>query len=208
MSGSDCIPTIRSFGSLRRAPPLVMTTHAPTTIFANSSDGRGPSLSSEAAPKRFPQVPRTVFPDWLSPSCTSDAAWCRRPKADVANAVAAFTSAASLSPPDGTLSPGQQLGAALVEAGAPEAIRAACNDGTDDNPTVVPQTIDALAEIAVSGGAAGARCKRRGRTGHVPVCGPVSRSHASPADARSPVLPQCPRRMGMHQPRVQRRALD
>lgn len=63
---------------------------------------------------------------------------------DVANAVAAFVSAASLSPPDGTLSPSQQLGAALVEAGAPEAIRAACNDGTDNNPTVVPQTIDAL----------------------------------------------------------------
>ncbi len=66
--------------------------------------------------------------------------------ADVTNAVAAFTSTASLSPPDSTLSPGQQLGAALVEAGAPEAIRAACNDGTDDNPTVVPQTIDALGE--------------------------------------------------------------
>lgn len=64
---------------------------------------------------------------------------------DVANAVAAFASAASLSPPNGALSAGQQLGAALVEAGAPEAIRAACNDGTDDSPTVVPQTIEALA---------------------------------------------------------------
>jgi hypothetical protein len=64
---------------------------------------------------------------------------------NLANAVAAFASTASLSPPDATLSAGQQLGAALIEAGAPEAIRAACNDGTDDSPTVVPQTIEALA---------------------------------------------------------------
>ncbi|HVC13145.1 MAG TPA: DEAD/DEAH box helicase [Burkholderiales bacterium] len=67
------------------------------------------------------------------------------PEADVANAVAAFAATASLSPPDAALSAGQQLGAALIEAGAPEAIRAACNDGTDASPTVVPQTIEALA---------------------------------------------------------------
>ena len=66
-------------------------------------------------------------------------------EADVANAVAAFAATASLSPPDAALSAGQQLGAALIEAGAPEAIRAACNDGTDESPTVVPQTIEALA---------------------------------------------------------------
>jgi DEAD/DEAH box helicase domain-containing protein len=64
---------------------------------------------------------------------------------DIVKAVAVFAVEASLSAPERALSAGQQLGAALVEAGVPEAIRAACNDGTDENPTVVPRTIEALA---------------------------------------------------------------
>ena len=129
-------------------------------------------------------------------------------EADVANAVAAFAATASLSPPDAALSAGQQLGAALIEAGAPEAIRAACNDGTDESPTVVPQTIEALAGSLFPGRAAGSRRKRCSRPGHVPVCGPVGGSRAPPADARPLILPECSGRMGLHQPGVQRRALD
>jgi hypothetical protein len=65
--------------------------------------------------------------------------------ADLEAAVGAFASAASLGAPDRSAAPAEQLGAVLAAAGAPDAIRAACNDGPNDNPTVVPQTIAALA---------------------------------------------------------------
>ncbi|RUU72036.1 DEAD/DEAH box helicase [Mesorhizobium sp. M2C.T.Ca.TU.009.01.2.1] len=64
---------------------------------------------------------------------------------DLEAAVASFAAAASLDGPDSSLEPSRQLGAVLDAAGAAEAIRAACNDGSDENPTVVPQTIAALA---------------------------------------------------------------
>lgn len=63
---------------------------------------------------------------------------------DLADAVAAFASAASIETPGVELPIAERLGAALARAGAPEAVRAACNDNTDENPTVVPRTIAAL----------------------------------------------------------------
>jgi ATP-dependent helicase YprA (DUF1998 family) len=66
-------------------------------------------------------------------------------------AVGAFASAASLGAPDPSRTPAQQLGAALIEAGAAEAIRAACNDSTDDSPSVVPRTLSALGRALFPG---------------------------------------------------------
>lgn len=66
--------------------------------------------------------------------------------ADLEAAVAAFASAASLDAPYSSRPPSEQLGAVLAAVGGPDAIRAACNGGSDENPTVVPQTIAALAE--------------------------------------------------------------
>src|SRR5262249_17225323 len=53
-------------------------------------------------------------------------------------AVAAFASAAAIDAPNSNLAPSEKLGAVLAAVGAPDAIRAACNDGPDENPTVVP----------------------------------------------------------------------
>jgi hypothetical protein len=66
--------------------------------------------------------------------------------ADVEAAVAALASAASIDAPDRSLAPSEQLGSVLAAAGTLNAIRAACNDGPDDNPSVVPQTIASLAK--------------------------------------------------------------
>jgi DEAD/DEAH box helicase domain-containing protein len=79
----------------------------------------------------------------------------------LARAVETFVTAAGLTPPDINLAPEQRLGAALAEAGAPEAVRAACNGGADESPTVLPRTISALAaalfpDDAPSDGAAAA----------------------------------------------------
>jgi hypothetical protein len=60
-------------------------------------------------------------------------------------AVAAFASAASVNAPNPGLALTEQLGAVLTATGAPDAIRAACNDAPDETPTVIPQTIAALA---------------------------------------------------------------
>ena len=60
-------------------------------------------------------------------------------------AIQTFAAAAAVEAPDGALPLPERLGAALSASGAPEAIRAACNDKSDENPTVVPQTIEALA---------------------------------------------------------------
>ena len=59
----------------------------------------------------------------------------------VARAVETFVTAAGLTPPDISLAPEQRLGAALAEAEAPEAVRAACNGGSDESPTVLPRTM-------------------------------------------------------------------
>ena len=64
--------------------------------------------------------------------------------AGLAAAVGAFAAAAGLGPPDDIVPPEQRLGAALAEAGAAEAVRAACNGGTDERPTVVPRAVGAL----------------------------------------------------------------
>ena len=63
----------------------------------------------------------------------------------LAGAVGAFVAAASLAPPDERLPLEQRLGTVLSEAGAPEAVRAACNGASAERPTVVPQSIGALA---------------------------------------------------------------
>ncbi|HEV2618695.1 MAG TPA: hypothetical protein VGU23_02030, partial [Acidobacteriaceae bacterium] len=65
----------------------------------------------------------------------------------LATAMEAFAAAASLAPPDGGLPAAQQLGSLLEGAGAPEAVRSACNDRTDADPAIVPRTI---AQIAAS----------------------------------------------------------
>ena len=64
---------------------------------------------------------------------------------DLEASIPAFAAAASLPPPDTSLPPAQQLGDLLTGVGVPEAIRAASNGGTDENPTVIPQTISSLA---------------------------------------------------------------
>ena len=52
------------------------------------------------------------------------------------------------------------------------------------------------------------RCERCSRPHHVLVCGRVGCRHAPPADACPSVLPECSGRVGLHQPCVQRRALE
>lgn len=64
---------------------------------------------------------------------------------DVAAAAVAFAQAAATDLPDSTLPAFEQLGSVLANAGAPEAIRAACNGRADESPTVVPRTIASLA---------------------------------------------------------------
>ena len=59
-------------------------------------------------------------------------------------AVNALGEAAGVSPPEDGLSPERQLGAVLLETGAVDAVRAACNGGTQTNPTVLPHTLSAL----------------------------------------------------------------
>lgn len=59
-------------------------------------------------------------------------------------AVTTFAIAAGTAQPDGSLSDEQRLGAALTEVGAPDAVRAACNDSTNEDPKVTPRTIEAL----------------------------------------------------------------
>jgi DEAD/DEAH box helicase domain-containing protein len=63
---------------------------------------------------------------------------------EVAAAAAAFATAAGVSQPYPQSSPAEQLGAVLAAAGAPEAVRSACNGATDAEPNVVPRTIEAL----------------------------------------------------------------
>ncbi len=60
-------------------------------------------------------------------------------------AVDKFADAAGVRPPEADLPAKQRLGAALSEAGAAVAMRAACNSGTDESPVVTPRTISAIA---------------------------------------------------------------
>ena len=59
-------------------------------------------------------------------------------------AVEAFAEAAGVSPVDDGLTQAQQLGAVLSEGGAVDALRAACNGGTEEAPTVLPRTLSVL----------------------------------------------------------------
>jgi len=67
------------------------------------------------------------------------------PDEGLAAAIDAFASEANLPLPDQSLPPKQRLGAVLSAVGAPEAVRAACNDASDESPVVVPKTVGALA---------------------------------------------------------------
>ena len=93
-------------------------------------------------------------------------------------AVKAFANAAGVSSVDDGLSPVQQLGAVLSEAGAVEAVRAACNGGTPEDPTVLPRTLSALGktlfpddpqEVATAGAA-----------GLISALAPAERGHGAP----------------------------
>lgn len=64
--------------------------------------------------------------------------------ADLNQSVDAFAAAAGVPVPPAGPSPAQRLGEVLRNAGAPDAVRAACNPGNDDNPSVVPRMIDVL----------------------------------------------------------------
>lgn len=61
-------------------------------------------------------------------------------------AIDGFAVAAGVEAPQGGGLAEQRLGELLSAIGAPEALRAACNGATDENPTVVPTTISALGE--------------------------------------------------------------
>ena len=97
-------------------------------------------------------------------------------------AIGAFVETTGLEPADGRLPREQQLGAALSGGGAVEAVRAACNGGTQANPTVLPRTLSALgtalfpddSEEVATAGAAGlisavAGAQRRDGTPLLPV---------------------------------------
>ncbi|MBR1217498.1 DEAD/DEAH box helicase [Bradyrhizobium sp. U87765 SZCCT0131] len=61
-------------------------------------------------------------------------------------AVDALSAGAGVAPPDAALPIERRLGEALGSAGAAEAVRAACNSGTDDDPVVRPLTPAAIGE--------------------------------------------------------------
>ena len=61
-------------------------------------------------------------------------------------AVEEFAESAGISAADPGLSREKQLGAVLTEVGAVEAVRAACNGGTVEDPTILPRTLSALGE--------------------------------------------------------------
>ncbi len=65
--------------------------------------------------------------------------------ADQAAATDAFAAAAGVGPQGH--SPEERLGHVLTALSAPEALRAACNDAADANPTVVPRTVGALGRM-------------------------------------------------------------
>jgi ATP-dependent helicase YprA (DUF1998 family) len=66
------------------------------------------------------------------------------------DATAAVTATDALSAATGIVPQGhsveERLGHVLRTVGAPEAVRAACNEATDQNPTVVPRTVGALGQ--------------------------------------------------------------
>lgn len=61
-------------------------------------------------------------------------------------AVQMLATAAGTALPDEGQMPGQRIRSVLIEAGAAEAVRSACNGGSDDSPTVEPQPLTRLAE--------------------------------------------------------------
>lgn len=69
---------------------------------------------------------------------------------DLGQAVDTFAAAAGIAPPEPSLPPEQRLGSVLNAASATDAVRAACNGGTDDSPTVVPRPLAALGRALFS----------------------------------------------------------
>lgn len=67
------------------------------------------------------------------------------------SAVDQFAAAAGVPVPDAGLPTERRLGEVLTAVNVPEALRAACNGGDDENPTVLPQTITALGQTLFPG---------------------------------------------------------
>ena len=179
-SGSGCIPTIRSSGILASSASLGED-DARAQDYLRQFFGRSrPFTLIRGGAEPLPPGSAHRLSGLAEPHLHLGRSVVSASEADVANAVAAFASGASLSPPDATLSAGQQLGAALIEAGAPEAIRAACNDGTDESPTVVPQTIAASGRFAIPRGA-----PRRAASAAAALSCPCPR----PVGSSAPLLP-------------------
>lgn len=81
---------------------------------------------------------------------------------DLNSAVDRFAGQAAIGVPDNALPAERRLGAALSAVRAPEAIRSACNGGTDEHPTVVPRSPSAIGAalfpgVPAPGATAGAR---------------------------------------------------
>lgn len=66
--------------------------------------------------------------------------------AGVGQAADAFAASAGVDVPDGGLPAEQRLGVVLAAAGADDAVRAACNSGTEESPAVQPRTVNALGQ--------------------------------------------------------------
>jgi DEAD/DEAH box helicase domain-containing protein len=64
--------------------------------------------------------------------------------AGLEQAIDDFAADAGLTPPAAGPPAEQRLGAVLAAAGSSDAVRAACNGGTDENPTVLPRPVSAL----------------------------------------------------------------
>ena len=139
------IRTIRSSASSRRARRLARTRPARRIICGSSSADRHPSHSSAAARRRYPAGAVTASAGWparsrgLGPAMHAD----QPPALDAAIDAFARTGG-DYRVPDHSLPIEQRLGEALGAVGAAEAVRAACNSGTDDNPTVRRMTLSAI----------------------------------------------------------------
>jgi DEAD/DEAH box helicase domain-containing protein len=64
--------------------------------------------------------------------------------ASLDHAIDTFAQVAQVPAPPPGIPAGQRLGSVLTQAGAIDAVRAACNGGTDENPTVLPCPVTAL----------------------------------------------------------------
>jgi DEAD/DEAH box helicase domain-containing protein len=95
-------------------------------------------------------------------------------------AVDAFALAANLPIPEPGLLAEQRLGEVLDGAGVPEALLAACNGATDENPSVVPRPMDAIARQLFPNG---------GEEGTAATAGVITALSHAQSRSGSPALP-------------------